>query len=104
MSSHSNYRASWLKLCFETHNQTLAETIHCFILKALTNPEIFLSNNLIDVYSKLGNIRYARYLFDGMPQPNSFSLNTILSAYSKSGQVSNMQDIFNRIPNQNEVS
>ncbi|GLT91695.1 hypothetical protein SLE2022_095710 [Rubroshorea leprosula] len=104
MSSRSNCYTSWLKFCCETHNQTLAKTIHCFILKTLVNPETFLSNNLIHTYSKLGNIRYARYVFDSMPQSNPFSWNIILSAYSKSGQVSNMQDIFNRMPNRDGVS
>ncbi|TXG56716.1 hypothetical protein EZV62_018029 [Acer yangbiense] len=97
-SASSNYYASLLKLCCETKKQRQAKQIHCLITKTFTNPETFLLNNLINSYSKLGNIKYARRLFDKMPQPNIFSWNTILSAYSKSGHLSQMQFIFNRMP------
>ncbi|KAK2635962.1 hypothetical protein Ddye_030754 [Dipteronia dyeriana] len=97
-SASSNYYTSLLKLCCETKKQRQAKQIHCLIIKAFTNPETFLLNNLINSYSKLGNIKYARRLFDKMPQPNGFSWNTILSAYSKSGHLSQVQFIFNRMP------
>ncbi|KAK4841927.1 hypothetical protein QYF36_012721 [Acer negundo] len=97
-SASSNYYTSLLKLCCETKKQRQAKQIHCLITKTFTNPETFLLNNLINSYSKLGNIKYARRLFDKMSQPNIFSWNTILSAYSKSGHLSQMQFIFNRMP------
>ncbi|KAH7569932.1 hypothetical protein JRO89_XS05G0020600 [Xanthoceras sorbifolium] len=86
---------SEMKVCTKQHQ---AKQIHCLLIKTFTNPETFLLNNLINSYGKLGNINYARRLFDKMPQPNIFSWNTILSAYSKSGHLSEMQYIFNRMP------
>ncbi|KAL5828558.1 hypothetical protein ACOSQ3_018026 [Xanthoceras sorbifolium] len=104
MSSLSNYYSSLLKLCCETKKQHQAKQIHCLLIKTFTNPETFLLNNLINSYGKLGNINYARRLFDKMPQPNIFSWNTILSAYSKSGHLSEMQYIFNRMPDRDGAS
>ncbi|XP_031278989.1 putative pentatricopeptide repeat-containing protein At1g68930 [Pistacia vera] len=104
MSSPSNYYTSLLKLCCETRNQTQVKNIHGLIIKTLTNPETFLFNNLINSYSKLGNINYARHLFDRIPQPNLFSWNTILSTYSKSGKLSEMLNMFNTMPYRDGVS
>lgn len=92
MSSASNHYASLLKLYSEP------KKIHSLIIKTFINPETFLLNNLIDSYSKKGNIKYARHLFDKMLQPNIFSWNTILTAYSKTGQLKEMQNIFERMP------
>jgi pentatricopeptide repeat protein len=104
MTTSSNYYCALLKLCSEARNGTHAKKLHCNIIKALTDPETFLSNNLMNTYSKLGNIEYARRVFDQMPHLNLFSWNTILSAYSKWGHLSEMQLIFDRMPNQDEVS
>ncbi|XAR65332.1 hypothetical protein NMG60_11009417 [Bertholletia excelsa] len=104
MSSVSNYYCSLLKVCCETHNQVQAKTLHCLILKSVINPETFLWNNLVNTYSKLGNLQYARYVFDQIPRRNPFSWNTILLAYSKSGHISGMQEIFNRMPRRDGVS
>ncbi|KAJ6772117.1 hypothetical protein OIU74_018373 [Salix koriyanagi] len=104
MSNSSNYYSSLLRLCCETRNLTQAKKLHCLIIKSLENPETFLYNNLINVYGKVGNITYARHVFDKIPQPNSFSWNTMLSAYSKSGNLSTMQEIFSTMPNRDGVS
>ena len=100
----SNYYCALLKLCSKARDQTQAKKLHCHIIKALVNPETFLLNNLIITYGKLGNIEYARHVFDEIPHPNLFSWNTILSAYSKLGHLLEMQEMFDRMPNQDGVS
>ncbi|KAF5751988.1 Pentatricopeptide repeat-containing protein [Tripterygium wilfordii] len=100
----SNYYCSLFKHCCETRNQIQLKKLHCHILKSVNNPETFLFNNLINSYGKLGNLNYARYVFDETPRPNPFSWNTILSAYSKYGRLSEMQDLFDLMPNQDGVS
>ncbi|KAF7132570.1 hypothetical protein RHSIM_Rhsim09G0119800 [Rhododendron simsii] len=104
MSAASNYYCSLLKLCCETHNQIQAKKLHCLILKTVSHPETFLLNNLTNAYSKLGNLTYARHVFDKIPQPTLYSWNTILSAYSKSGHLFEMQEIFDRMPQRDGVS
>ncbi|TYJ00780.1 hypothetical protein E1A91_A13G108600v1 [Gossypium mustelinum] len=104
MSSNSNYYCSLLKICTETRNRSQAKKIHCHILRTIKDPETFLLNNLVNAYSKLGDLTYARNVFDKIPQPNLFSWNTILFTYSKSGNLSDMNDIFNRMPKRDGVS
>ncbi|XP_071735703.1 putative pentatricopeptide repeat-containing protein At1g68930 [Rutidosis leptorrhynchoides] len=103
-SSISNYYCSLLKQYCETHNQLQAKKLHCYVLKTLCDIETFLLNNLISCYYKLGNVSYARKVFDQIPQPNLFSWNNILSAYSKSGNLLEMEKIFYRIPKRDGVS
>ncbi|KAD7116702.1 hypothetical protein R6Q59_006560 [Mikania micrantha] len=102
--SISNYYCSLLKLYCETHSQLQAKKLHCFILRTLVNAETFLLNNFISAYYKLGNISYARKVFDKIPQPNLFSWNTVLSAYSKSGNLLEMEKLFYRMPKRDGVS
>ncbi|PIA63304.1 hypothetical protein AQUCO_00200967v1 [Aquilegia coerulea] len=104
MSSLSNHYSSLLKLCCETHNHNQAKKLHCHIIKTLRHPDTFLSNNLINTYSKFNNLSYARRVFDQITHPNFFSWNTILSAYSKSGVISEMKQIFDQMPVKDGVS
>ncbi|KAI4357942.1 hypothetical protein L6164_001856 [Bauhinia variegata] len=104
MSASSNYFCELLKICCEAGKQVQAKKLHCNIIKTFRNPEIFLLNNLISTYGKLGNIVYARRLFDQMPERNPYSWDTILSAYSKLGKVAEMKEIFDVVPSRNTVT
>ncbi|XP_059665077.1 pentatricopeptide repeat-containing protein At3g58590 [Cornus florida] len=48
---------------------------------------IFLNNNIMSVYESLGELSFARKLFDEMPQRNVVSYNTMICAYSRHGNV-----------------
>ncbi|KAJ0989679.1 hypothetical protein J5N97_008035 [Dioscorea zingiberensis] len=104
MATLSNHYSKLLKLCSETKNQTHLKKLHCLIIKALQSKDTFLSNNLINAYSKSGHCIYARRVFDQIPQPNLFSYNAILSVYSKSGRLSNMLAMFKSMPVKDGVS
>ncbi|KAK7247300.1 hypothetical protein RIF29_42181 [Crotalaria pallida] len=103
-SSNSNYYCALLKLCCEARNRSNAKKLHCLIIKAFPNPETFLLNNLVSSYAKLGNITYARNVFDHIPQPSIYSWNSILSAYSKLGRVPEMENVFRAMPTHDGVS
>ncbi|KAM0983721.1 hypothetical protein ACFX2C_011229 [Malus domestica] len=104
MSFSSNYYCNLLKLCSQAGSHAQAKKLHCHIIKTVTNPETFLLNNLVTTYGRLGNLSYARHVFDQIPHRTLFSWNAILSVYSKSGHISEMQDIFNRMPSRDGVS
>ncbi|KAL6294931.1 hypothetical protein ACE6H2_003073 [Prunus campanulata] len=104
MSLSSNYYCNLLKLCCQAGNHAQAKKLHCHIIKTITSPETFLLNNIVTTYGRLGNLRYARHVFDQMPHPTLFSWNAILSVYSKSGYLSEMQEIFDLMPRRDGVS
>ncbi|CAL0313444.1 unnamed protein product [Lupinus luteus] len=103
-SFSSNYYCAFLKLYCETRNLANAKKLHCLIIKAFRNPETFLLNNLVGSYAKLGNITYARKVFDHIPQPSIYSWNTMLSSYSKMGLVPEMERVFYAMPTRDVVS
>lgn len=104
MPMSSDCLSSLLKLCCDTRNLPQAKKLHCRIIKTVTNPETILFNNLINAYSRLGNLEYASNVFDQIPQPNLFSWNAILSAYSKAGHVIQVQEKFNLMSVRDGVS
>ncbi|XP_057528696.1 putative pentatricopeptide repeat-containing protein At1g68930 [Amaranthus tricolor] len=104
MSCTSNYYSLLLKKCCHSQNFKQAKKIHGFIIKAQEHQHTFLSNTLITTYNHFGNVKYARHVFDHMPQPNPFSWNILLSAYSKSGRLVEMLEIFNCIPIKDGIS
>ncbi|ANM64870.1 Pentatricopeptide repeat (PPR) superfamily protein [Arabidopsis thaliana] len=58
---------------------------HCHVLRRELPFYAVLQNSLIDMYSKCGNLSYARRLFDNMPERTAISWNAMLVGYSKHG-------------------
>ncbi|XP_039130393.1 pentatricopeptide repeat-containing protein At3g63370, chloroplastic-like [Dioscorea cayenensis subsp. rotundata] len=57
------------------------EALHSRILKTIPNPDLFLCNSLINMYSKCGFVQNARRVFDEMPERDVISWNTIIDGY-----------------------
>ncbi|KAJ7534720.1 hypothetical protein O6H91_12G000500 [Diphasiastrum complanatum] len=60
--------------------------VHALIIHSKLDSNIFLANNLIDMYSKCGSVSDAHKVFSAMPQRNVFSWTAIISGYADSGQ------------------
>ncbi|KAL8222941.1 hypothetical protein R6Q57_020340 [Mikania cordata] len=59
------------------------KSVHALILThGHTTSDRFLTNNLINMYSKCGDLHFARQLFDEMPQRDLVTWNSILAAYA----------------------
>ncbi|KAG7580766.1 Pentatricopeptide repeat [Arabidopsis suecica] len=55
---------------------------------------VILATSLIDMYAKCGDMRTARYLFDGMPERNLVSWNSIITGYSQNGDAEEAMCMF----------
>ncbi|GAV79256.1 PPR domain-containing protein/PPR_2 domain-containing protein/DYW_deaminase domain-containing protein [Cephalotus follicularis] len=59
--------------------------IHAYITKMWLGPNSFISNAMVYMYAKCGDLQTARRLFDGMSGKDVISWNTIIMAYAIHG-------------------
>ncbi|KAL4197587.1 hypothetical protein AMTRI_Chr04g251890 [Amborella trichopoda] len=99
-----DHYASLLHSCLRTRNPTSPKSIHAHITKHGLHASAFLTNLLINLYSKCGSLSSSQKLFDEMLQKNTSSWNTIISAYAKAGDFDSAHHLFNKIPEWDSVS
>ncbi|XP_071723273.1 pentatricopeptide repeat-containing protein At3g20730 [Rutidosis leptorrhynchoides] len=76
---------SMLSICADTASLSLGRQIHALAVKHLSNYDISMSNSLIDMYSKSGEIEDARRVFDEMTERNVITWTSLIAGYGKNG-------------------
>uniref|UniRef100_A0A803KP70 Pentatricopeptide repeat-containing protein n=1 Tax=Chenopodium quinoa TaxID=63459 RepID=A0A803KP70_CHEQI len=61
------------------------QQIHSLVIKKRFGANFFVSNGLINMYSKCGNMEESMKAFSRMPQRNSVSWNSIIAAFARHG-------------------
>ncbi|KAL6562937.1 hypothetical protein OROHE_005524 [Orobanche hederae] len=61
-------------------------------------PRGHILNRLIDLYCKASYFRYAKKLFDEIPEPDVVARTTLIAAYSASGDPKLAREVFDGIP------
>lgn len=105
MEGKATSLANLLQGCIDKKAHLAGKLIHAFILRSnglLSNT--FLSNRLVELYSKCGNIGYADRVFDKMPHRDVYSWNAILGGYCNFGSIEDAQELFLKFPERNTVS
>ncbi|XP_073067080.1 putative pentatricopeptide repeat-containing protein At3g13770, mitochondrial [Primulina eburnea] len=77
--------------------------VHSYVLRSELPFYVVLQNSLIDMYSKCGNLTYARRIFDNMPERTVISWNTMLAGYSKHGIGEAVVDLYSIMNEENEI-
>lgn len=65
--------------------EIVGKAVHAVCIKGWTHLSIFHTNTLMNMYSKFGNIKYAKQVFDRMPDRNEASWNNMISGFVKMG-------------------
>ncbi|PIN19993.1 hypothetical protein CDL12_07318 [Handroanthus impetiginosus] len=78
--------------------------VHGHVLRSELSSYTVLHNSLIDMYSKCGNLTYARRIFDKMPERTVISWNAMLAGYSKHGMGKSVVDLYNTMREENKIS
>ncbi|KAM7465093.1 hypothetical protein LguiB_012655 [Lonicera macranthoides] len=77
--------SSVLHACASLAALEVGNQIHSLTIQTNYDPDVVVSNGLIDMYAKCGNIKDARLVFDVMNKRDVVSWNDILSTYSMHG-------------------
>ncbi|KAL5709079.1 hypothetical protein ACHQM5_019805 [Ranunculus cassubicifolius] len=95
-----------LHQCANTRSDREGKWVHLYL--RLTgfkyNPHTYLSNHLINFYSKCGNDKRARQVFNKMSVRNLYSWNNMLSGYAKQGLIKPAKKLFDEMPERDVVS
>ncbi|PON78583.1 DYW domain containing protein [Parasponia andersonii] len=77
--------ASVLQACATIENLFLGKQIHSHIIKVCLDSNVFVSNALMDVYAKCGEIDNSMKLFVKSPNINNVTWNTMIVGYVQLG-------------------
>ncbi|XP_059449034.1 pentatricopeptide repeat-containing protein At3g58590 isoform X2 [Corylus avellana] len=88
-----------LQTCATLPSLRTTKSLHALTITTgpVPNQPIFPYNNIVSCYVTLGELLFARQLFDKMPQRNVVSYNTIISAYSRCGDVEEAWSLFSEM-------
>ncbi|XP_057540325.1 pentatricopeptide repeat-containing protein At2g21090-like [Amaranthus tricolor] len=98
MLSNPKHYASLLTQCISTKDLNFGKILHAHFIKTSLIFNSFISNRLIELYSKCYNIESAQKVFDDFPDKNSHSWNAIISGYSKTGQFDHAYQLLDKMP------
>ncbi|XP_047977405.1 pentatricopeptide repeat-containing protein At3g53360, mitochondrial-like [Salvia hispanica] len=86
-----------LRRCVENQDLKAGSSLHAQILKSGLHTDVFISNSLLNMYSKCDRIHDARNLFDTMPHTTIVSWTTMMSAYHRSSRLDQAMLLFSRM-------
>nr|XP_043620169.1 putative pentatricopeptide repeat-containing protein At3g13770, mitochondrial [Erigeron canadensis] len=81
----------------------MGKQIHSHVLRSELPFYVVLENSLIDMYTKCGQLTYARRIFDNMSERTVISWNTMLVGYSKHGMAREVAKLFQLMRKENQV-
>ncbi|XP_045827370.1 putative pentatricopeptide repeat-containing protein At5g13230, mitochondrial [Trifolium pratense] len=86
--------ASVLQACASLALLNLGKQIHSCVLKFGLNSNVFVSNAIMDVYAKCGEIEISMKLFEELPDRNDVTWNTIIVGYVQLGDGERAMNLF----------
>ncbi|XP_047342569.1 pentatricopeptide repeat-containing protein At2g13600-like [Impatiens glandulifera] len=98
ISDPTSYYAPFLSNTIKTRNLLHGKLLHSHFIKLALSFNVFLSNRLIDMYSKCNSINCANRVFQDLPHRNVHSWNTIISAYSRLGHFVKARQLLDEMP------
>ncbi|XP_016503583.2 pentatricopeptide repeat-containing protein At2g41080-like [Nicotiana tabacum] len=99
--SHFSYL---LQSCIQKNSFSLTKQLHSLILTSGCFKDKFVSNHLLNAYSKLGQLDTAVSLFDKLPKRNVMSFNILIGGYVQIGDLDSASKLFDEMGERNLAS
>ncbi|KAL3512046.1 hypothetical protein ACH5RR_024763 [Cinchona calisaya] len=93
-----------LKACAQINSLSLAKTLHSQALKFGFLADIFVCNNLINVYCIGGDVHNAHNLFDESSYRDIVSYNSLIDGFVKAGETDKAKELFDQMARRDAVS
>ncbi|RHN62889.1 putative tetratricopeptide-like helical domain, DYW domain-containing protein [Medicago truncatula] len=90
-----------IQSCIPTNSVSLGKQLHSLIFTSGYSSDKFISNHLLNFYSKFGELNNAVKLFDRMPRRNYMSCNIMIKAYLEMGNIENAKNLFDEMTERN---
>ncbi|CAN1354746.1 Pentatricopeptide repeat-containing protein At2g22410, mitochondrial [Linum perenne] len=90
--------------CAQLENLKLGRGFHCYIEDNGLRLTVHLTNALLDMYVKCGDLEAARSLFDMSTEKTVVSWTTMIVGYSKCGCLETARKMFDAMPEKNVIS
>lgn len=87
-----------LSACGQKLDVEFGKWLHCYVEENEIQMGLILSNAILDMYAKCGNMDLARKCFDKMLEKDIISWTTMLAGYAKLGDFDAATDLFNLAP------
>ncbi|KAK6128323.1 hypothetical protein DH2020_037937 [Rehmannia glutinosa] len=93
-----------IRACVELSDLGLGKSVLGLIVKAGFENNVCVSNSLVTLFLRLGEIDSARKTFDRMEEKDVVSWTTILDMYVEMGDLREARRMFDEMPERNEVT
>ncbi|KAL3725890.1 hypothetical protein ACJRO7_030860 [Eucalyptus globulus] len=96
--------ANLISVCSQTGQLDLGKYAHLYIEITGVEVDIIVSNSLLDMYAKCGDLHTAEAVFKKIPNKDVVSWTTMVNAYANQGSLRLAQQCFDQMPKKNVVS
>ena len=72
-------------------------SLHAAVFKTGRESDVFISNHVLNMYSKCGDVKSARKVFDEMSERNIVSWSALISGYEQAGECLIALDLFTKM-------
>lgn len=85
---------SLISACVQLSSLSLAHSVMAYVIRKGFDKDLLISNALIDLHAKCGNILVARKLFDGLVEKDEVTWNVMINGYGLQGDGETAIDLF----------
>ncbi|EOX99930.1 Pentatricopeptide repeat-containing protein [Theobroma cacao] len=90
-----------IQSCIPQNSLSLGKQLHSLVITSGSSKDRFISNHLLNMYSKFGNLRTAVSLYGVMLRKNIMSCNILINGHVQVGDLEGARKLFGEMPLRN---
>ncbi|KAL8062931.1 hypothetical protein ABFX02_02G178600 [Erythranthe guttata] len=90
--------------CAKLSNPSQGQMLHAHFIKFGLDYDVYALTALVDMYAKMGLLRFSRKIFDEMNDKDAPTWNSLIAGYARNGDMSEALRLFSNMPSRNVIS